>query len=636
MHLATEILHELDRPGLSVNERAGLQCRLARHLERAGDYEAASEAMADLWQGVGARPMVEGLDDETRAQVLLRVGALTGWIGSASQIEGSQEMAKDLISESARAFEALGTRNEVGEARSDLALCYWREGAYDEARVTLQEALSEFDERNIEQRAIALLRGAEVERSSTRLNEALRVFSQAAPLFDEVNDHYLTATFHFGFANTLNGLSSAEHRKDYVDRALIEYTAASFHFEQAGHERYQACVENNLGFLFSTIGNFADAHEHLDRAQVLMTRLKDNVHLAQVDETRARVLLAEGRTVEAEKTCRAAVRRLEKGDELSLLAEALVTHGVALARLDHTEQARTALRRAVEVAEQAGDLESAGMAALTLIEQLRANLSDEEIGTAIERAAVLIENTGDMATLRRLVKAFSLTFAVPAPLDWADLSFKTAVHRYEAHLIRLALNETGGSVTRAARVLGFRHHQSLISLIDSRHKDLLKTRSAVRKRRRHLIVHPKRKTQKPVDHSRKRAASQITILHVEDNKAVASLVKETLELEGWKIENCPDGNLALGKIASDVHYDLILLDNELPGLNGLQLVQRARGMPHRDRVPMVILSATVDSAAARQAGADMGIRKPEDIGSLAETIAQLLNLEGAEDHSLVA
>jgi tetratricopeptide (TPR) repeat protein len=320
MHLAKELLIEIDNPNLSVKERANLECRLARRLEQAGDYEAASEAMAGLWRGVGARPMLEELDDVTQAQVLLRVGALTGWIGSAKQIEGSQEMAKDLISESLRMFEQLGRRNKVGEARSDLALCYWREGAFDEARVTLQEALSDLDESDVEQRAIVLLRRAEVERASTRLNEALRIYNEAAPLFEGVTDHYLTATFHQGFANVLNQLSSIENRKDYVDLALMEYTAASFHFEQAGHEPYHACVENNLGFLFSTIGRFADAHEHLDRAQTLMTRLKDNVHLAQVDETRARVLLAEGRTVEAEKTARAAVRRLEKGDELSLLA----------------------------------------------------------------------------------------------------------------------------------------------------------------------------------------------------------------------------------------------------------------------------------------------------------------------------
>jgi len=627
MYLANAILQELDNPSLSVNERAELRCRLARHQENSGDYEAATEAMAELWQGVGARPMLEGLDDETKAQVLLRVGALTGWIGSAGQIEGSQEMAKDLISESARAFEKLGKRNKLGEARSDLALCYWRSGAYDEARVTLQEALGDLDESDVEQRAIALLRRAEVERSSTRLNEALRIYNQAAPLFDEVNDHYLTATFHVGFASVLNQLGSVENRKDYVDVALMEYTAASFHFEQAGHERYQACVENNLGFLFSTIGKFDDAHEHLDRAQMLMTRLKDNVHLAQVDETRARVLLAEGRTVEAEKTSRAAVRRLEKGDELSLLAEALVTHGVALARLDHTEQARASLKRAVEVAEQAGDFESAGIAALTLIEQLGANLSDEEMATAIDRAGLLLAETREMSTLRRLVKALCVIFGVPAPLDWTNFSFKTAVHRYEAHLIRLALNETRGLVTRAARVLGFKHHQSLISLIDSRHKDLLEKRSPVRKRRQHLLAHPKRAKKKQVQADHAQAASQISILHVEDNQLIAKLVDEVIAAEGWRIELCADGDSALRKLTGNDPFDLVLVDNDLPGLSGIELVERARKMRHRRRTPIVMLSGNDYETEAWRAGVDAFLKKPEQISELTATITRLLKEE---------
>jgi tetratricopeptide (TPR) repeat protein len=498
MYLAKALLGEIDNPSLTVNERASLRCRLARHQEAAGDYEAAREAMAELWQGIGARPMLEGLDDETKAQVLQRVGALTGWLGSANQVEGSQEMAKDLISESVRMFEELGKRNRVGEARSDLAVCYWRAGAYDEARVTLQEALAEFGERDFEQRAIALIWKAEVERASRRLNEALRVYNQAAPLFAEVTDHSLAAHFHNGLANVLNQLSSAQNREHYTDRALMEYAAASFHFEQAGHTRYQACVENNIGSLFGIIGKFEEAHEHLDRAQVLMTRLKDNVHLGQVDETRARVLLAEGRNVEAEKTARAAVRTLEKGDELSLLAEALTTHGIALVRLDHSDQARASLERAIAVAEQVGDFESAGVSALTIIELLGASLSNEEVWATIDHVGVLLEKTQEPATLRRLATAFRslfITHAIPAPPDWKGFSFWDAVHRYEGHLIRLALKETGGKVTAAARILGFAHHQSLISLIASRHQELIETgaRAPIRPRRRHLLEHPKRK-----------------------------------------------------------------------------------------------------------------------------------------------
>ncbi|PYS20849.1 MAG: hypothetical protein DMF72_19435 [Acidobacteria bacterium] len=97
-------------------------------------------------KALGVRPNLEGLSVETQAHVLLRVGMVTGWIGSEKQIAGAQEAAKDLITESLGTFEILGQRTRVGEARSDLARCYWREGAFNEARVMLEEALREFGE----------------------------------------------------------------------------------------------------------------------------------------------------------------------------------------------------------------------------------------------------------------------------------------------------------------------------------------------------------------------------------------------------------------------------------------------------------------------------------------------------------
>src|SRR5205085_3171159 len=166
-----------------------------------------------------------------------------------------------------------------------------------------------------------------------RLNDALRLLIEAAPLFEASGNYTLRGRFHNEYAQVLRKLGAAEGRTDYIDRALIEYAASSYHFEQAGHTRYQACVETNLGFLFGTIKRFRQAHEHLDRAQALFTRLKDRVHIAQVDDARARVLLAEGRIAEAEKIARCAVRTLESGGEQSLYAEALTTQGIALARL---------------------------------------------------------------------------------------------------------------------------------------------------------------------------------------------------------------------------------------------------------------------------------------------------------------
>ncbi|PYS25578.1 MAG: hypothetical protein DMF72_01350, partial [Acidobacteria bacterium] len=198
-------------------------------------------------------------------------------------------------------------------------------------------------------------------------------------------------------------------------------------------------------------------------------------------------LLAEGRNVEAEKTARSAVTILEKGDELTFLAEALITHGRALALLHRSDQARAVLERAISIAEQSGDLESAGLAALTLIEELGDALSTEELRETLAHATALVETSEDIGIVRRLSKsAFRILFLTP---EWKGFSFKRSVKQYESYLIRLALREANGAVSRAARLLGFRHHQSLISLLATRHNSLLAERSPIKRRHHHLIDH---------------------------------------------------------------------------------------------------------------------------------------------------
>jgi DNA-binding NtrC family response regulator len=402
MHLHTSLLRQLETPGLSYNERAKLRCRLAKELEEAGNYEAARNALGELWQRIGERPKIEGLDQHIAAEVLLRAGSLTGWIGSAQQIEGAQELAKDIISESIATFEELHEPVKIAEAQSDLAFCYWREGAFDEARVMLHEALSLLKDSANEQRAVALLRKSTVELSDSRNHDALGILIDAAQLFEASSNHALKGKYHGNLGVILKDLSESEQREDYRDRALVECTASSFHFEQAGLTRYRARTENNLGFLYFKAGRFSEAHEHLDRARRLFISLKDSGSVAQVDETRARTLLAQGRNVEAERVARLAVRTLEKGDERFVLAEALATHGTALARLGHYEQARATLQRAVEVAEQAGSLDRAGQAALTMIEELGERLTVAEMQSIYDRADELLSNSTDRGTLLRL------------------------------------------------------------------------------------------------------------------------------------------------------------------------------------------------------------------------------------------
>lgn len=626
MNSTTGFLHRINDPSLSPNERAQLRCQLARQLELAWHFEAARDAMGDLWQRVGDRPLLEGLGQETSAEVLLRAGSLTGWIGSSRQIEGAQETAKNLITASITIFDELNQPAKRSEAQIDLAYCYWREGRFDDAKVILQEALARAIDLDPEIRALGILRSGIVEQSMKRLHDALKLYIDNFALFEELESNALKGKFHHEFAIILRDLGGAEQRQDYTDRALIEFSAAGIYFEQAKLSRHQACVENNFGMLYGTMGCFAEAHEHLDRAQALFTRLNDKVHNAQVDESRARVMIAEGDFVKAQKLVSRALRILEDGDEHALLAETLTTQGVVLAALHNYDQAHSALDRAVNLAEHAGDPESAGLALLTLVEQLGHRLTNEQLCQALDRSSTFLQNSRDLATVRRLGKAKSqalfLTNAHPGRPNWSSFVLDEVLQRNECQYLQLALQDADGSVTKAADLLGVRSHRTVNSILHRRCKHLLKLRRPIKKRRRTII-----KTDASSSNAfpiKNQVAKPAKILHVEDDKTVAGIVKEMLESQGWQAETCANGNAALETISSDADYDLLLIDYDLPGVNGLELTRRARNLAHRSRTPIVMLSASPVEAAAREAGADVFLQKPRGVSSLAETINRLL------------
>ncbi|MCA1604630.1 MAG: tetratricopeptide repeat protein, partial [Acidobacteria bacterium] len=297
----------------------------------------------------------------TSSERVLGACALAKELEEAGKFEDARlETAKDLISESSAIFERLGLAEKVAETRVDLGICYWREGALDEARITFDDALQRLGDQQSEQRLRALLNKAIIEEVSSRSREAIRILIDSESLFETSSNRSLKAKFHLEFATVLKNLGLAERREDYIDRSLMQYTAAGVHFEEAGHARTLAVVENNLGFLFAHLERFEDAHEHLDRALSLASKLNDKGLRAQFEDTRARALLSQGRFEQAEKIASSAVKGLREGDEQSNLAASLTTHATVLARMGRPSDALARLKEAVGVAGQAGDFETGG------------------------------------------------------------------------------------------------------------------------------------------------------------------------------------------------------------------------------------------------------------------------------------
>jgi tetratricopeptide (TPR) repeat protein len=378
------------------------RCEIAMKFEEAGRYEAAAEALGPFWAGRVEHPNVSSLTKFEGAAVLLRVGVLLGHFGSSRQWSGSQEVAKELIVQSAEMFENLQLESQSVDAKIELANCYWREGAFDEARVILASVDKELEKFDVNLRIKVSLTASIIETSARRTNEALQILNAVAPLVDLSKEQAVKGKYHSQRAFILRNIGETEGREDYLDQALTEYAAAGFHFEQAGHTRYLARIENNLGFLFLRLARFPDAHRHLDRAASFFKELGDVESLAQVNESRARTLLAEGRLTEAESATREAASLLKRFPGHAIESSIMTTWGVALARLARADESEAKIKRAILAAENCGDLSAAGRAILTLIEENANHFKPRELLELYAKADEYLSLSREASVLDRL------------------------------------------------------------------------------------------------------------------------------------------------------------------------------------------------------------------------------------------
>ncbi len=115
----------------------------------------------------------------------------------------------------------------------------------------------------------------------------------------------------------------------------------------------------------------------------------------------------------------------------------------------------------------------------------------------------------------------------------------------------------------------------------------------------------------------------VTILVVDDDPYIASVVGRGLRFEGFSVQTATDGQAAL-RIARDDPPDLVILDVMLPGVDGLNVCQRLRRVSN---VPILMLTArdsVSDRIAGLNSGADDYLVKPFDFDELLARVRALL------------
>ncbi len=116
------------------------------------------------------------------------------------------------------------------------------------------------------------------------------------------------------------------------------------------------------------------------------------------------------------------------------------------------------------------------------------------------------------------------------------------------------------------------------------------------------------------------------ILIVEDNPSNLKLVKTVLTLEGYDIQTATNAEEAL-ELLNTFHPHLILMDVQLPGMDGLQLTKKLKGDPRFQKIIIVALTAYAmkrDQEKALDAGFDGYMTKPINVRTFPDEILRYL------------
>jgi DNA-binding response OmpR family regulator len=120
-------------------------------------------------------------------------------------------------------------------------------------------------------------------------------------------------------------------------------------------------------------------------------------------------------------------------------------------------------------------------------------------------------------------------------------------------------------------------------------------------------------------------AEAMRILVVEDERKVASFIRQGLVEEGYAVEIAPDGEAALDRIVEEPAYDLVILDVMLPKRDGLNVLKTLRDQHFQ--VPVLLLTARdgmTDKVAGLDLGADDYLTKPFAFEELLARVRALL------------
>lgn len=460
-------------------------CEDIYRCEIRGDLLQAMGMLDPYWRGFEGEIKIPSVNKIEAANLLLRMGSVISAYGSAEQIKNSQEKARECLSQAEGIFDDLGDLEGKAQCQNKLGVTYWLNGDLETAQIYFRESL--FYAQSNESKAIANLNLGMSESSNFRYSSALKFYEKAYQFIGTISvftEAKIRNGIGLAYKNIGKSLPETE-RATYFDKAIIEFEGALICYEAVQNSRSMILARNNIGFLYYSIGLYDEALRALKIAESEARRARDKDHLSIVSDTLARAFLAKGDYRRAVEIAAESVHYLESFESSNLLATALVTYGIALARNGETGKAKSAFYQAEEVAAFIQDFTLSSAARLFSLREIFSeyspkdrlssylyvvkNLSgsqEKDISDALRDVAVKIESQieSQIESVAPKVKKKLLLTLQPFSLDE---ELKTISREY----MEAAIRETGGNQSRAAALLGM-SRQTFVARVKKDFPDL--------------------------------------------------------------------------------------------------------------------------------------------------------------------
>lgn len=312
-------------------------------LERKGRYEDALAEVRHLWPDLSAMPDVTGLDSRDAAEMMLRCGSLIGFLGHIRPIPNAQEKSKNLLTQARTRFLEIYDIEKIAECENYLALSYWRTGEINEAEAWIEESQS----RDLPDQSFHRLYSHSIKcLTLLKKKDYKGILAYLLPLernFLSSRDKGLSGDF-------FNNCAVAHQELGNPDEAVKYYEMARDSYQIAGHKTYLGIIQNNLAMLYMRLRMFEKARNVSDDATKAFRLSKDRTREGFSLDTKAQILLAEGRHQAALETLEKAIAILKKTENSAYVIEAYMTRVRTLVYLDDVPGAVLCLVDAIGIA----------------------------------------------------------------------------------------------------------------------------------------------------------------------------------------------------------------------------------------------------------------------------------------------